>query len=98
MRAGGATQGQNHEKRVAPTPTEGVAPPSALAYTHSMSRPVRHQTDPDDDEAAELAALSVAVENARADKRGIPHEEMRVWLLEIAAGDFDAPPPAAHDL
>jgi hypothetical protein len=87
------------DKRIGPhTPTEGVAPPSALAYTHSMSRPIRLQTDPDDDEAVELAALSVAVENARVNKRGIPHEEMRVWLLEIAAGDFDAPPPVARDL
>lgn len=46
----------------------------------------------------ELAALKVAIEKSRANKRGIPHEEMRLWLLELAASNFDAPPPAARDL
>ena len=46
-----------------------------------------------DDEAAELVALTAAVDAARADRRGVPHAEMRAWLLEIAAGNFDAPPP-----
>jgi hypothetical protein len=46
-----------------------------------------------DDDAAETAALAAAVAAARADRRGVPHEEMRAWLLEIAAGNFDAPPP-----
>jgi hypothetical protein len=27
------------------------------------------------------------------DPREVPHEEMRAWLLKIAAGEFDAPPP-----
>ncbi len=47
----------------------------------------------DDEEAAELAALAAAVEEARADPRSIPHSEVRKWLLEIAAGNFDAVPP-----
>ena len=52
----------------------------------------------DDEEAAEFAALTAAVEKARANRRGSPHDEMRVWLLEIAAGNFDAPPPVARGL
>ncbi|HIJ61675.1 MAG TPA: hypothetical protein HPQ04_03185 [Rhodospirillaceae bacterium] len=54
-------------------------------------------TDPYDEDAAELAALTAAVEKSRANKRGIPHEEMRVWLLQLAEGHFDAPPPAARE-
>jgi len=46
-----------------------------------------------DEEAAELAALTAAVDAARADRRAVPHSEMRQWLLKIAAGEFDAPPP-----
>ena len=57
-----------------------------------MSEPVRPFPDLDDD-AAETAALAAAVAEARADCRTVPHEEMRAWLLEIVAGDFDAPPP-----
>lgn len=76
-----------------------MASAGVFTYTRTMNQTVRQQPDPvpDDDEAAEIAALSVAVEKARANKRGIPHEEMRAWLLEIAAGDFDAPPPFARD-
>ncbi|CAA7628044.1 conserved hypothetical protein [Candidatus Terasakiella magnetica] len=54
-----------------------------------LARPV---PDLDNDEA-ETAALAAAVAEARADARVVPHEEMRAWLLEIVAGDFDAPPP-----
>jgi hypothetical protein len=50
------------------------------------------QIEPDDD-AAEAAALLTAVARSRANARGVPHEEMRAWLLKIAAGEFDAPPP-----
>ena len=46
-----------------------------------------------DDDAAEIAALEAAVAEARADPREVPHEEMREWLLKIAAGEFDATPP-----
>jgi len=51
-----------------------------------------------DDEDAEAALLAAAVAKARANKRGVPHEEMRAWLLELAAGNFDAPPPVAREL
>jgi hypothetical protein len=49
-----------------------------------------------DDDEAELAALSVAVAEADSDPRAIPHSEVRAWLLEIVAGNFDAPPPVAR--
>ncbi len=47
----------------------------------------------DDDSEAETAALAAAVAKSRADRRAVPHDEMRAWLLEIEAGNFDAPPP-----
>lgn len=49
-------------------------------------------SDEVDDDAAELAALTAAVAAAEADPRPlIPHADVRTWLLEIAAGNFDAP-------
>ncbi|MEE3626596.1 hypothetical protein UCD39_21905 [Nitrospirillum sp. BR 11752] len=50
----------------------------------------------DEEQVAELAALTAAVAEADADLRAVPHEEMRAWLLELAAGNFDAPPPVAR--
>jgi hypothetical protein len=38
-------------------------------------------------------ALFAAISKSRADKSEVPHEEMRAWLMKIAAGEFDAPPP-----
>lgn len=61
-------------------------------YDVSMSDPSRLLPDFDED-AAELAALTAAVAEARADTRAIPHSEVRAWLIEIAAGNFAAPPP-----
>ena len=46
-----------------------------------------------DDTAAETAALAKAVAHARADKRRVPHEDVREWLLRLADGDFTALPP-----
>jgi hypothetical protein len=57
-----------------------------------MNETGKTQTDLDED-AAEAAALAAAVEQARADPRSVPHDEMREWLLKIANGDFAAPPP-----
>ena len=62
-----------------------------------MKEPAQNLPELDDD-AAELAALTAAVEKARANKRGVPHAEMREWLLKLADGNFDAPPPIAQDL
>ena len=47
----------------------------------------------DDDEQAELEALARAVAVAEADPVRIPHEQARAWLLKLAGGEFDAPPP-----
>jgi hypothetical protein len=47
---------------------------------------------------AEAAALQAAVAESLADPRGVPHEEMRVWLMKLADGDFTAPPPVARPL
>ena len=49
----------------------------------------------DDEDAAELQALAAAVAEARADRRGVPHEIVREWLMRIANGEFDVPPPEA---
>jgi hypothetical protein len=46
-----------------------------------------------DDDEAEAEALAVAVAAAEADPRRVPHEEVRAWLLRLANGEFDAPPP-----
>ncbi len=60
-----------------------------------MSEPAR--TLPESDDAtAEAAGLEAAVSEARADPRIVPHADVRTWLLEIAAGNFDAPPPEAR--
>jgi hypothetical protein len=62
-----------------------------------MDDPVRQVPDIDDDDA-ELRARAAAVAVARADERGVPHEEMRVWLLKLAAGDLTAEPPKSRKL
>jgi len=67
------------------------------AYTLAMSNTARTLPGPDGDEAAEPAVLAAAIAASDADPRVIPHGEMRAWLLEIAAGHFDAPPPVARD-
>ncbi len=50
---------------------------------------------PDIDDA-EAALLAAAVAEARAEVRSIPHSEVRAWLLEVAAGNFNAPLPVAR--
>ena len=48
----------------------------------------------DDDEVeAEARALAAAIAESDADPRTVPHEEVRAWLLRLANGEFDAPPP-----
>ncbi|MCC6717573.1 MAG: hypothetical protein IT555_06790 [Acetobacteraceae bacterium] len=48
---------------------------------------------PVDDDTAEAAALAAAVALARADDRSVSHAAMRHWLLRVADGEVDAPPP-----
>jgi hypothetical protein len=62
-----------------------------------MTEPAKPLPDYDEDDAAELAALVAAVAESDADPQVIPHDEMRIWLLEIAAGSFEARPPVARD-
>ncbi len=47
----------------------------------------------DDEAESEARALAAAVAVAEADPRRVPHEEVRIWLLRLANGEFDAPPP-----
>lgn len=50
----------------------------------------------DDESAAEAQALAAALALAEADPRRVPHEDVRNWLLRLAFGEFDAPPPEPH--
>ena len=59
-----------------------------MAYVVGMSQPLSQI-----EEDAESLALAAAIAEADADPRVVPHEEVRVWLLRLAQGDFDAPPP-----
>lgn len=63
----------------------------------SNRKPIINFAEIEDGEAAETALLLEAIREARADPRAdprnAPHEEMRAWLLRIAAGEFDAEPP-----
>jgi len=43
--------------------------------------------------ALEDRLLAVAIAEADADPRSVPHEVVREWLLRLANGEFDAPPP-----
>jgi len=57
-----------------------------------------HALQPHDPELeAERALLEAAVAKARADRRYVPHEEMRTWLLELANGNFSASTPALRE-
>ena len=47
----------------------------------------------EDETEAEARALAAAVAESDADPRTAPHEEVRAWLLRLAQGEFDAPPP-----
>ena len=46
-----------------------------------------------DETTAEALAFSVAIAESDADPRIVPHEDVRVWLSSLAAGDFEATPP-----
>jgi hypothetical protein len=47
----------------------------------------------DDEAEAEARALAASIAESDADPRTAPHEEVRAWLLRLAKGEFDAPPP-----
>ena len=50
----------------------------------------------DDEDAAETKALAGAVAASDSDPRTADHDQVRQWLLRIANGEFDAPPPEPH--
>ena len=45
------------------------------------------------DDEAERDALAAGIAVSDADPRIVPHDEVRIWLLRLAEGEFDAPPP-----
>jgi Fe-S-cluster formation regulator IscX/YfhJ len=62
-----------------------------VRYVPVMSTP--YPLIEDDEAAAEARALAAAIADSDADPRTVPHEDVRAWLLRLANGDFDAPPP-----
>jgi len=57
-------------------------------------RPGMTQPPPVDElDEAEARALATAVASAEADPRRLAHADVRAWLLRLASGEFDAPPP-----
>jgi len=64
---------------------------AAMCYRIGMTNPAPPIED--DEVAAEADALAAAIAASDADPRNVPHEEVRAWLLRIANGEFDAPPP-----
>jgi hypothetical protein len=61
-----------------------------------MPKAARPVPDFENEDAAELTALAAAVAEADADPSAVPHADVRAWLLELAAGNFDAPQPVAR--
>jgi len=62
-----------------------------IHYVVGMAAPL--PLPDDDDVEAEAHALAAAIAESDADPRTVPHEEVRAWLLRIAEGDFEVPPP-----
>ncbi|MBD0273490.1 MAG: hypothetical protein ICV73_16375 [Acetobacteraceae bacterium] len=62
-----------------------------------MSGTPTPQPEPMEEDEAERRALEAAVAEARADPRSAPHAEVRAWLLRLAEGEFDAPPPVPRE-
>ncbi len=50
-----------------------------------MTHPVSINEDNED--------LAEAIAESDADPRTAPHEEVRAWLLRLANGEFNVPPP-----
>jgi Fe-S-cluster formation regulator IscX/YfhJ len=62
-----------------------------MRYLVAMTQPA--PLIEDDEAAAEARALAAAIAESDADPRTVPHEDVRAWLLRLAQGEFDAPPP-----
>ena len=95
VRAGHSVGGRWNGRR----PLRRIIPqgPSLLGYADpDILAPMKRFPLPPDDEAltrADADALAAAVAESDADPRTAPHEEVREWLLRLAAGDRDAKPP-----
>lgn len=46
-----------------------------------------------DEAEADTRALAAAIGESDLDPRTATHAEVRAWLLRLAEGEFDAPPP-----
>jgi hypothetical protein len=69
-----------------------LLPSAALMRYHThMAHPA--PIIEDDEDAAEAQALAAAIAESDADPRTAPHEDVRAWLLRLANGESDAPPP-----
>ncbi len=79
----------NQGTRQRPAPWCVLLHEAATCYTDFMVDPAP-LTEDDADEAQVLAA---AIAESDADARTAPHQEVRAWLLRIANGEFDVPPP-----
>jgi hypothetical protein len=69
----------------------GGATGPAVCYFPNMTPPV--PLIEDDGADAEARVLAAAIAASDADPRTVPHEEVRAWLLRLATGELDAPPP-----
>ena len=65
-----------------------------MRYHLHMAKPAPFTND--DEDASEAQALAAAIAESDADPRTAPHEDVRAWLLRLANGEFDAPPPEPH--
>jgi hypothetical protein len=74
--------------------TMNVQPMVAVCYSTGMTdaKPLIEA----DETEAEARALAAAIAESDADPRTVPHEKVRAWLMRLAEGEFDAPPPEAH--
>ena len=90
-RSGGS---QTHANLAVASPGDRLFPKVATCYRLCMTDPA--PLIEDDEETAEAQALAAAISESDADPRTAPHEEVRAWLLRIANGEFDAPPPEPH--
>lgn len=68
-----------------------VQPGGLVRYSAGMTTPA--PLIEEDEAEAEARALAAAIAYSDADPRTVPHEEVRAWLLRLASGEFDAPPP-----
>ncbi len=72
-------------------PGLGFYPGCAGLYGEAMSE--RAPRVEEEEAELEARALAAAIAESDADPRTVPHEAVRAWLLRLAEGEFNAPPP-----